>query len=235
MDRGAQISCIAEISSGHALRICVRNERGDRMIGIIDYGMGNLRSVQKAFAYLGFDAQILGSLSEAEKAERLVLPGVGAFQDAMERLRTTHLDEAVLCAARAGKPVLGICLGMQMMFEASEENGLFTGLGLFPGRIQRMEAHGLKIPHMGWNAIETKKCMLFDDIPMTEGPCVYFVHSYCAPEINDWTAATCTYGQTFTAAVCRDNICATQFHPEKSGTVGLEMLRRFATWEGTAC
>ena len=121
------------------------------MIGIIDYGMGNLRSVQKAFAYLGFQADIIGDAHLAAKADRLILPGVGAFHDAMERLRMTGMDEAVLDAAEKGKPLLGICLGMQMMFEYSEENGLWKGLGLFPGRITRLEDHGLKIPHMGWN------------------------------------------------------------------------------------
>ena len=202
------------------------------MIGIIDYGMGNLRSVQKAFAYLGFQSDIIGDAHLAAKADRLILPGVGAFHDAMERLRMTGMDEAVLDAAEKGKPLLGICLGMQMMFEYSEENGLWKGLGLFPGKITRLEDHGLKIPHMGWNTIDTRKGILFED---QQHPCVYFVHSYCAAEINQYTAASCTYGQTFTASVQKENICATQFHPEKSGTEGLNMLRRFALWEGSGC
>ena len=202
------------------------------MIGIIDYGMGNLRSVQKAFAYLGFQADIIGDAHLAAKADRLILPGVGAFHDAMERLRETGMDEAVLEAAEKGKPLLGICLGMQMMFEYSEENGLWKGLGLFPGRITRLEDHGLKIPHMGWNQLDTRGGILFEQ---DTHPYVYFVHSYCAAQINQYTAATCTYGQTFTASVQKDNICATQFQPEKSGTEGLNMLRRFALWEGSGC
>lgn len=203
------------------------------MIAIIDYDMGNLRSVQKAFEYLGKEAVITDRPDTIAAASHVVLPGVGAFEDAMARLRATGLDQALLRAARAGKPVLGICLGMQMMFEASEENGHFEGLGLFPGTITRFEDHGLKIPHMGWNTLRTQDCPLFD---AGENPCVYFVHSYCMADVNDeWTAATCEYGQTFTAAICRGNVMATQFHPEKSGEAGLKMLRRFAEWRADAC
>ena len=203
------------------------------MIAIIDYGMGNLRSVQKAFEHLGKEAVITDRPDTIAAASHVVLPGVGAFEDAMARLRATGLDQALLRAARAGKPVLGICLGMQMMFEASEENGHFAGLGLFPGTVTRFEDQGLKIPHMGWNTLRTRDCPLFD---AGEDPCVYFVHSYCMADVNDeWTAATCEYGQTFTAAICRGNVMATQFHPEKSGEAGLKMLRRFAEWRADAC
>lgn len=203
------------------------------MIAIIDYDMGNLRSVQKAFEYLGKEAVITDRPDTIAAASHVVLPGVGAFEDAMARLRATGLDQALLEAARAGKPLLGICLGMQMMFEASEENGHFAGLGLFPGTITRFEDQGLKIPHMGWNTLRTRACPLFD---AGEDPCVYFVHSYCMADVNDeWTAATCEYGQTFTAAICRGNVMATQFHPEKSGEAGLKMLRRFAEWRADAC
>jgi glutamine amidotransferase len=196
------------------------------MIAILDYGMGNLRSVQKAFESLGAEARITDSPAEAARASHVVLPGVGAFADAIARLRESGLDGALLRAAEAGKPVLGICLGMQLMFSASEENGHYEGLGLFPGSIARLEAPGLKIPHMGWNTIETRACPLFDG---GEEQCVYFVHSYGALEISDeWTAAVCEYGKPFSAAVCRGNVMATQFHPEKSGAVGLRMLRRFA-------
>ena len=196
------------------------------MIAILDYGMGNLRSVQKAFEYLGEEARITESPAEADGASHVVLPGVGAFADAIERLRQSGLDGALLRAARAGKPVLGICLGMQLMFAASEENGHYEGLGLFPGSITRLEAPGLKVPHMGWNTIRTRACPLFD---AGEEQCVYFVHSYCAAEVSpEWTAAVCDYGKPFSAAVCRGNVMATQFHPEKSGAVGLRMLRRFA-------
>lgn len=204
------------------------------MIAIIDYGMGNLRSVQKAFEYLGFEAIITDDAAVVKAADRVILPGVGAFEDAMARLRETGLDRAFLEAALSGKPVLGICLGMQMMFERSEENGVHEGLGLFPGAVTRFEERGLKIPHMGWNTLATRDCPLFD---AGDDPCVYFVHSYCVAEVSDdFTAATCDYGQTFTAVVCRGNVMATQFHPEKSGDAGLRMLKRFATWQGVkAC
>lgn len=202
------------------------------MIAIIDYGMGNLRSVQKAFEFLGFEAAITDDPQLIASADHVVLPGVGAFCDAMVRLRETGLDQAVIDAANSGKPLLGICLGMQMMFEHSEENGYYDGLGLLPGTITRFEDKGLKIPHMGWNSLETRDCPLFD---AGENPCVYFVHSYCMAEVDDrFTAAVCDYGQRFTAAVCRGNVMATQFHPEKSGEAGLKMLRRFAQWKGAA-
>ena len=204
------------------------------MIAIIDYGMGNLRSVQKAFEFLGYEAVITDSAAVIASASHVILPGVGAFGDAMNRIRETRLDQALLQAAAEGKPVLGICLGMQMMFEHSNENGHFDGLGLFPGTITRLEDHGLKIPHMGWNTLQTRDCPLFD---AGDNPCVYFVHSYCMADVSDeWTAATSSYGQTFTAAICRGIVMATQFHPEKSGEAGLNMLRRFAEWKGaSAC
>ena len=204
------------------------------MIAIIDYGMGNLRSVQKALEYLGFEARISDDAAVIEQASHVILPGVGAFCDAMKRLRDTGMDQALLRAAQAGKPVLGICLGMQMMFERSVENGSYEGLGLFPGTITRFANETLKIPHMGWNTLSTRSCPLFD---ADEHPFVYFVHSYCMADVSDeWTVATCDYGQTFTAAICRGNVMATQFHPEKSGAAGLRMLRRFAQWKGeSAC
>ena len=168
-------------------------------------------------------------------ADALVLPGVGAFRDGMAGLARLGLIEASQKKTAEGTPLLGICLGMQMMFEWSEENGHYEGLGLFSGGITRLAAPGLKVPHMGWNTLHTRACPLFD---AGEDPCVYFVHSYCAAQVNDDTAATCDYGQTFTAAVCRGNVMATQFHPEKSGEAGLRMLRRFALWQGgeaTSC
>lgn len=154
----------------------------------------------------------------------------GAFSDAMTRIRALHLDRAILSAADAGVPILGICLGMQMLFQHSEENGFYDGLGLFPGTITKFRDAGLKIPHMGWNTLDTRPCVLFDG---GQSPFVYFVHSYCMADVSpEWTTATCTYGQTFTAAIQRGNVMATQFHPEKSGEVGLNMLRRFAQWKG---
>ena len=196
------------------------------MIAILDYGMGNLRSVQKALEYIGQKAVITDRAETALAADKLILPGVGAFEDAMRSLRRSGLDQALLEAAAAGKPVLGICLGMQMLFAESTENGLHRGLGLFPGAITRLEERGLKIPHMGWNRLRTRDCVLFD---AGDNPDVYFVHSYCAAELSpEWTTAVCEYGQTFTAAVELGNVMATQFHPEKSGEAGLRMLRRFA-------
>ena len=203
------------------------------MIAIIDYGMGNLRSVQKAFESLGFEARITDDAATILAADHVVLPGVGAFHDAMARLRETGLDSVVKAAAGRGTPLLGICLGMQLMFEHSEENGFWDGLGLFPGTVTRFPAMGLKVPHMGWNQLETRNCVLFDK---GDDPCVYFVHSYCMADISDeWTAATCDYGMPFTAVISRGNVMATQFHPEKSGDAGLRMLRRFAEWEAKTC
>ena len=152
------------------------------MIAIIDYGMGNLRSVQKAFEFLSYKAVITDSPDTIASASHVILPGVGAFEDAMKRIRETRLDQAGLSAVNAGKPVLGICLGMQMMFEFSEEYGRFEGLGLFPGTITRFEDHGLKIPHRGWNTLQTRDCPLFD---AGDAPCVFFVHSYCMADVSD--------------------------------------------------
>ena len=200
------------------------------MIAIIDYGFGNLRSVQKALESLGADARITDRVQDISDADHVVLPGVGAFRDAIARLRETGLDQAVIRSAASGKPLLGICLGMQLMYEASEENGRWEGLGLLRGAITRLTGgEGLKIPHMGWNRLETRDCPLF---AAGENPFVYFVHSYCAADIGEDTAASCEYGQTFTAAACRGNVLATQFHPEKSGNAGLRMLQGFVRFKG---
>ena len=198
------------------------------MIAIMDYGMGNLRSVQKAFEYLGHEAAVTDDPEKVLAADRVVLPGVGAFRDAMARLHESGLYEAALEVARRQKPFLGICLGMQLMFEASAENGYYKGLGLFPGVITRFPQMGLKVPHMGWNTLQTRDCALFDG---GKSPCVYFVHSYLIQGISpDWTAATCEYGIPFTAVAQKGAVVAAQFHPEKSGADGLDMLSRFAAW-----
>ena len=203
------------------------------MIAIIDYGMGNLRSVQKALESLGCEAVITDERAALEAAERVILPGVGAFSDAMAQLRRRELDKAVREAVQAGKPLLGICLGMQLLFASSEEGGHFEGLGIIPGAITRFPERGLKVPHMGWNNLHLRPCPLFEGI--LGSPYVYFVHSYHAAEVSDeWTAATSDYGAVFTAAVHRGNVYGTQLPPEKSGAAGLRMLENFAAMKGGA-
>ena len=198
------------------------------MIAIMDYGMGNLRSVQKALEYLGQEAIVTDDPEQALEADRVILPGVGAFRDAMARLKETGLDQAAREIVRRKTPFLGICLGMQLMFEASEENGYYEGLGIFPGTITRFPEMGLKIPHMGWNTLKTRDCALFDG---GTAPCVYFVHSYMMADISpDWTVGISEYGIPFTAVAQLGAVAAAQFHPEKSGADGLNMLRRFAAW-----
>lgn len=198
------------------------------MIAIMDYGMGNLRSVKKALEYLGQEAIVTDDPDQVLKADRVILPGVGAFRDAMARLKETGLDQAAQEVVRRKTPFLGICLGMQLMFEASEENGYYEGLGIFPGTITRFPDMGLKVPHMGWNTLQTKDSALFNGGTV---PCVYFVHSYMMAEINPkWTVGISEYGIPFTAVAEQGAVVAAQFHPEKSGADGLSMLRRFAGW-----
>ena len=197
------------------------------MIAIIDYGMGNLRSVQKAFEFLGYEAVITDSADAIAAASHVILPGVGAFEDAMKRIRETKLDQALLSAAKAGKPVLGICLGMQMMFEHSDENGYFDGLGLFPGTITRLEDRGLKIPHMGWNDLNVlHDCPLSADI--ADGDYVYYVHSYRADTDDAYISCYTMYNEKIPGLVYCDNVYGAQFHPEKSGQVGMNILKNFA-------
>ena len=200
------------------------------MIGIIDYDVGNLFSLRRSLEYVGAQAVVSGDEAVLRSAEKLILPGVGAFGDAAAKLRATGLDQLVLEEAAAGKPLLGICLGMQLLFEESEEYGLHKGLGLLPGRVVAMEGRlpaGLPIPHIGWNGLTLTNpaCPLFRDTK--DGDCVYFVHSYYAEGCGDALAATAEYGRDLTATVWRDNVCGCQFHPEKSGPVGLAMLRAF--------
>ncbi len=211
------------------------------MLSIVDYGMGNLRSVAKAFEHLGCSARITRTAGDIEQADRLVVPGVGAFADAMAALNSRGLVEPILSFIDSGKPVLGICLGLQLFFEVSYEDGQHQGLGVWPGRCIRFDfsdhpqSGNLKIPHMGWNTIATQSdCPLFKGLP--EGSYVYFVHSYyVVPGQQEISAALTEYGPvTFTSAAWKDNVFATQFHPEKSQRVGLEMLQNFIDYQPAA-
>jgi imidazole glycerol-phosphate synthase subunit HisH len=198
------------------------------MIVIIDYGMGNLRSVQKAIEAVGSRAEISTDPDRVRAATKVILPGVGAFADAISELRRTGLGEAFCEAVKEGKPCLGVCLGLQLLFDRSEEDGDHTGLGLLPGKVVRFTAHpGLKIPHMGWNTLRVCKPIgLLEGLP--DSPSVYFVHSYHAmPAEPDDVAAVSEYPDPFAAIVARDNLVACQFHPEKSQSVGLAMYRNF--------
>jgi glutamine amidotransferase len=215
------------------------------MIALIDYGISNLRSVQKAFAHLGVDVTLIDTPDQVAQADRLILPGVGAFRAGMDGLRARGLIEPIKQAVAAGKPLIGICLGMQLLFQSSDELGNTEGLGLLPGHVTRLkmqEARGtmqdffhapsspqpaLKIPHMGWNQLDLVK-----DHPLItgveSGAYAYFVHSYAVyPEDRDIIIATTEYGRPFASIVGRGNICGLQFHPEKSQAVGLRLLQNF--------
>ena len=193
------------------------------MIAIIDYGMGNLRSAQKAFEFIGHRAEITSDPSVLLRAERIVLPGVGAFGAAIVRLRETGLDAVIQEEARRGKPLLGICLGMQLLFRSSTEGGLHEGLSLIDGRIGLFDV-AERIPHVGWNTIGSLRGALFEGIG--EETYVYYVHSYAA-EVCEATIARTDYGGEFSAALGRGNFFGTQFHPEKSGSAGERILRNF--------
>ena len=195
------------------------------MIAVIDYGMGNLRSVQKAFEYLGFKAEVTSDENKIRRADKVVLPGVGAFADAIATLHDKHLDEAVFDAVENKKPFLGICLGMQMLFDKSYENGEYEGLKLIEGKVVRFP-DGIKVPHIGWNDLHIKmKTPLFDGLP--ENPYVYFVHSYYLETNAPVVSATTFYGNEIQVAVQKENVFAVQFHPEKSGDTGLKILKNF--------
>ena len=200
------------------------------MIAILDYGMGNLGSVQKALAFLGAASEITDDPDRARTADALILPGVGAMGLAMSNMRARGLDQAVREAVAREKPFLGICLGMQMLFEHSEEDGA-DGLGILPGRVRRIpKGPGLKIPHMGWNRIDLRgrEAAGGPDTLLRQGESVYFVHSYYADPVDpSIIAATADHGITFTAAVSKGSIDAYQFHPEKSGDRGIDILRRW--------
>jgi len=196
------------------------------LIAIIDYGMGNLRSVEKALEKLGYEASISDDPRAINDAKGVILPGVGAFADCMTNLQSAGLEGSVYESMRSGKPFLGICLGLQLLFEESEEDGLHKGLGVFKGRVRRLP-DGQKIPHMGWNQVKySNKAPIFEDVP--EGSNFYFVHSYYVDPADDSIIATTTdYGVEFTSSVWSDNVFAVQFHPEKSGDVGLKVLDNF--------
>ena len=200
-------------------------------IAILDYGAGNLRSVELAFARLGVPTVVTNDAAVAMQADGLILPGVGAFADAMQALENSGLIPALIHAKETGKPLLGICLGMQALFEGSEEGEGVKGLGFVKGFVRRLpDAEGLKIPHMGWNDIRAEKeSPLLQDLP--DEPYVYFVHSYaCFADDADDVLTTTEYGVRFCSAVQHGNVFGTQFHPEKSGRVGEQMLRNFAAY-----
>ena len=204
------------------------------MLAIIDYGVGNLFSLRCSLEKVGADVVVSHDPAVLRQAEKLILPGVGAFGDAAGKLRTGGLDQIILEEVSRGKPLLGICLGMQLLFETSEEYGEHQGLGLLRGRVVSMEGRipaSLPIPHMGWNALHFQQpaCPLFSGIQ--EGDFVYFVHSYYAVDCADSLAATAQYGAEMTAAVAQGNVYGCQFHPEKSGRVGLQILKAFCDLE----
>jgi len=200
------------------------------MVGIIDYGVGNLFSLQSSFSAIGQAVVVSSDPEVLRKADHILLPGVGAFEDAVQKLRASCLDQMVYEAVKEGKPLMGICLGMQMLFEKSFEYGEHQGLGLLKGQVIPMEGllpKELKIPHMGWNALNITKPDGKLLRNTKEGDYVYFVHSYFASGCEESLAARTEYGKWLTAAVEKDNVFGCQFHPEKSGEVGLNILRAF--------
>ncbi len=205
------------------------------MIAIIDYGVGNLFSLKSSFAMIGEEVTVTRDAEEIRQSDRILLPGVGAFEDAARKLRDLQLDKLLVEEAQKGKPLMGICLGMQLLFEKSYEYGEHQGLGLLKGSVRPLKGYvppSLKIPHMGWNALHLEGAPhpLFSGI--REGDCVYFVHSYAAMDCESSLIASCEYGAKVTAAVARGNVMGCQFHPEKSGQVGLSILRAFCQMKG---
>ncbi len=202
------------------------------MLGIIDYGVGNLFSLDSSLRSIGAEVRLIRDKDELKTVDRMILPGVGAFGDAAEKLKNTGMFEALTDEAKAGKPILGICLGMQLLFEKSFEFGVHTGLGLIKGEVRPIEEvipAGLKIPHIGWNELKFKPHPLFKYLK--ENDCVYFVHSYYGAKCPS-VIATTDYGAELTAAVADRNVMGCQFHPEKSGPVGLSILRAFCEMGG---
>lgn len=208
------------------------------MVAVVDYGVGNLFSLASSLKSIGADVIVTGEKEIIEKADKIILPGVGAFADAAEKLRSTGLDKVIIEQTKKGVPLMGICLGMQMLFEKSFEYGEHEGLGLIKGSVVPMEGvipEELKIPHIGWNALHftENKSDIFKFI--NENDCVYFVHSYFGTNCKESTIATTEYGAELTAAVQSGNVYGCQFHPEKSGEVGLKILRAFCEKEGIQC
>ena len=206
------------------------------MITIINYGAGNLFSVEKAFSALGADVRVSSTVADILSADKIVLPGVGAFGDCMEQLNASGLIPAIREGVARGIPLLGICVGLQILFEGSEESSGVEGLGLLQGRVSRIAAPHEKIPHMGWNALNIveshREKGLFTGIP--QDSYVYFVHSYQAlPKDRAIISSTCFYGEEITASISAGNIMATQFHPEKSGYIGLKIIHNFVHGEGS--
>ena len=200
------------------------------MVAIVDYGVGNLFSLKSSLAAIGAEAVVTADPAVIRAAERVILPGVGAFGDAIAKLRETGLDRVVKEEAAAGKPLMGICLGMQLLFDKSLEYGKHEGLGLIKGEIRPIaEAipENLKIPHIGWNALSFGECKHPLFRYLNEGDCVYFVHSYYGTHCADSVIATAEYGAPLTAAVAKGNVMGCQFHPEKSGKAGLSILQAF--------
>lgn len=203
------------------------------MIAIIDYGVGNLFSLTASLKYLGAETKVTNNIEDIKKADRIILPGVGAFEDAKKKLEATGLVETIKEETAAGKPLLGICLGMQLLFEESHEYGIHEGLGLVKGTIasidedlKKKDISGLKVPHIGWNALSFK-----EDEPLfkyiKQGECVYYVHSFYGKDCDENTIASSMYGIKITGAVRNGSVYGTQFHPEKSGETGLNILRAF--------
>ena len=200
------------------------------MIAVVDYGVGNLFSLRSSLETIGADVTVTGDAAVLRRADKIILPGVGAFEDAAVKLRESGLDAVLREEAASGKPIMGICLGMQMLFDKSLEYGEHEGLGLISGIVSPIAdviPNELKIPHIGWNALHfgESKHPLFRYLE--EGDCVYFVHSYYAAKCENSIIATAEYGAELTAAVANGNVCGCQFHPEKSGDVGLKILRAF--------
>lgn len=200
------------------------------MIAIVDYGVGNLFSLKSSLLMIGAQAVVTGEAEAIRQAERIILPGVGAFGDARKKLAQTGLDRVLCEEAEKGKPLMGICLGMQLLFDRSFEYGEHEGLGLIAGSVVPLAeriSKELKVPHIGWNALDIKR----PEHPLMKytksGDCVYFVHSFYASDCADSVVATSEYGIDVTAAVARDNVMGCQFHPEKSGRVGLDILKAF--------